>query len=35
MLNLAGLAKVAWARGNDDLAIRRYEDVAARYAPES
>jgi tetratricopeptide (TPR) repeat protein len=33
--NLAGLAKVAWARGNDDLAIRRYEDVAARYpAPE-
>jgi tetratricopeptide (TPR) repeat protein len=34
-LNLAGLAKVAWARGNDDLAIRRYEDVAARYpAPE-
>ena len=30
-LNLAGLAKVAWARGNDDLAIRRYEDVAARY----
>ncbi len=34
-LNLAGLAKVAWARGDDDLAIRRYEDVAARYpAPE-
>ena len=34
-LNLAGLAKVAWARGNDDLAIRRYEDVAGRYpAPE-
>jgi len=34
-LNLAGMAKVAWARGNDDLAIRRYEDVAARYpAPE-
>src|SRR4029453_2099031 len=33
--NLAGLAKVAWARGNDDLGIRRYEDVAARYpAPE-
>ena len=30
-LNLAGMAKVAWARGNDDLAIRRYEDVAARY----
>jgi tetratricopeptide (TPR) repeat protein len=34
-LNLAGMAKVAWARGDDDLAIRRYEDVAARYpAPE-
>jgi len=34
-LNLAGLARVAWARGNDDLAIRRYEDVASRYpAPE-
>jgi tetratricopeptide (TPR) repeat protein len=30
-LNVAGLAKVAWASGNDDLAIRRYEDVAARY----
>jgi tetratricopeptide (TPR) repeat protein len=34
-LNLAGLARVAWARGNEDLAIRRYEDVASRYpAPE-
>jgi tetratricopeptide (TPR) repeat protein len=33
--NLAGLARVAWARGNDDLAMRRYEEVAARYpAPE-
>lgn len=33
--NLAGLAKVAWAFGNDDLAIRRYEEVAGRYpAPE-
>jgi tetratricopeptide (TPR) repeat protein len=33
--SLAGLAKVAWARGNVDLAIRRYEEVAARYpAPE-
>lgn len=29
--NLAGLAKVAWARGDDDLAIRRYTDVVARY----
>jgi len=34
-LNLAGMAKVAWARGGDDLAIRRYKDVADRYpAPE-
>jgi tetratricopeptide (TPR) repeat protein len=33
--NLAGLAKVAWARGKVDLAIRRYEEVAARYpAPQ-
>jgi tetratricopeptide (TPR) repeat protein len=29
--NLAGLAKVAWARGNTELAIRRYEQVVARY----
>jgi tetratricopeptide (TPR) repeat protein len=29
--NLAGLAKVAWARGRDELAIRRYADVAAAY----
>jgi len=34
-LNLAGMAKVAWARGNDELAIRRYREVAARYpSPE-
>ena len=29
--NLAGLAKVAWARGDTELAIRRYEEVVARY----
>jgi tetratricopeptide (TPR) repeat protein len=29
--NLAGLAKVAWARGNSDLAIERYAEVVARY----
>ena len=29
--NLAGLAKVAWARGDDELAIARYTDVVARY----
>jgi tetratricopeptide (TPR) repeat protein len=29
--NLAGLAKVAWARGDDDLAIRRYKQVVAAY----
>ncbi len=29
--NLAGLAKVAWARGADDLAIRRYTQVVAAY----
>ena len=33
--NFAGLAKVAWARGDTDEAIRRYEDVVARYpSPE-
>lgn len=29
--NLAGLAKVAWARGRPDLAIRRYQLVVERY----
>ena len=29
--NAAGLAKVAWARGDDRLAIERYRDVVARY----
>jgi tetratricopeptide (TPR) repeat protein len=29
--NLAGLAKVAWARGDDELAIARFTDVVARY----
>jgi tetratricopeptide (TPR) repeat protein len=29
--NLAGLAKVAWASGDDELAIARYTDVVARY----
>ena len=29
--NLAGLAKVAWARGNADLAIERYAEVIQRY----
>ena len=29
--NLAGLGKVAWARGNTELAIERYSDVVARY----
>jgi tetratricopeptide (TPR) repeat protein len=29
--NLAGLAKVAWARGNFDFAIERYTEVVARY----
>ena len=29
--NLAGLAKVAWARGDVELAIRRYSDVVAAY----
>src|SRR3990172_5267873 len=29
--NLARLAKVAWARGDTELAIRRYEEVVARY----
>jgi tetratricopeptide (TPR) repeat protein len=29
--NLAGLAKVAWARGDVELAIRRYRDVVAAY----
>ena len=29
--NLAGLAKVAWARGDDELAITRYAEVVARY----
>jgi tetratricopeptide (TPR) repeat protein len=33
--NLAGLAKVAWARGDVDLAIERYRQVVARYpSPE-
>jgi tetratricopeptide (TPR) repeat protein len=33
--NLAGTAKVAWARGDDGLAIGRYREVTARYpAPE-
>jgi len=33
--NLAGLAKVAWARGRSELAIRRYGEVVARYpSPE-
>lgn len=29
--NLAGLAKVAWARGDDELAIARLTEVVARY----
>ncbi len=29
--NLAGLGKVAWARGDTELAIERYADVVARY----
>jgi len=29
--NEAGLAKVAWARGDTDLALERYRDVVARY----
>jgi tetratricopeptide (TPR) repeat protein len=29
--NLAGLAKVAWARGEANLAIERYLEVVARY----
>lgn len=29
--NLAGLAKVAWAKGDLDLAIERYRDAVARY----
>ena len=29
--NLAGLAKVAWARGDDELAIARFTEVVARY----
>jgi tetratricopeptide (TPR) repeat protein len=29
--NLAGLAKVAWARGDDELAIDRFTEVVARY----
>ncbi len=29
--NEAGMAKVAWARGDDRLAIERYTDVVARY----
>jgi len=29
--NLAGLAKVAWARGDDELAIARFAEVVARY----
>lgn len=33
--NLAGLAKVAWARSDDELAVERYGDVVARYpSPE-
>jgi len=29
--NAAGLAKVAWARGDDVLAVERFTDVVARY----
>ena len=29
--NRAGLAKVAWARGDDELAIARFTEVVARY----
>jgi tetratricopeptide (TPR) repeat protein len=29
--NLAGLAKVAWAGGDDELAIARFTEVVARY----
>ena len=29
--NLAGLAKVAWARGDDLLAVERFSDVVSRY----
>jgi tetratricopeptide (TPR) repeat protein len=29
--NLAGLAKVAWARGDDVLAVDRFTDVVSRY----
>ncbi len=29
--NLAGLAKVVWARGDDELAIARFTEVVARY----
>jgi tetratricopeptide (TPR) repeat protein len=29
--NLAGLAKVAWARDDDELAIARFTEVVARY----
>ncbi len=29
--NLAGLAKVAWARGDDELALARFTEVVARY----
>ena len=29
--NLAGLAKVAWARGDDVLAVERFSDVVSRY----
>ena len=33
--NLAGTAKVAWARGDSALAIERYREVTARYpSPE-
>ena len=33
--NLAGTAKVAWARGEVDLAIERYAEVVQRYpSPE-
>jgi tetratricopeptide (TPR) repeat protein len=33
--NLAGMAKLAWTRGDDRLAIERYREVTARYpAPE-